>query len=332
MTDPGRPSGRRTRRTQLDWPPIIAAARDIVASYDTGVTLRQLFYRLVAAQLIPNLTDRYNQLSKRTAAGRRAGTFPDLIDNTRRIAEPYWYRDPAEALSELAAGYRRNRTENQDVSIFLATEKRGLVAQLYRWFSGPYGIPVLPLGGWASQSFIDNDIKPRVASARREHGATTVLLYAGDFDASGDRIDRIFTERTPGCWDDIERLALNPDQIIDESGVELLVRQRGKHLDPNVADFVDRHGDAAIFDPANPYVWAGPRGAMSLVPRPGWKQMYSPVQVEMEALDPDDLRALFTDAINRYWDDGAYPEVLAREQAERAQLRELADRFDQEQP
>ncbi len=35
---------------RLDWPPIIDRAAQIVASYDTGVTLRQLFYRLVAAQ------------------------------------------------------------------------------------------------------------------------------------------------------------------------------------------------------------------------------------------------------------------------------------------
>jgi hypothetical protein len=199
--------------TMRSWPPIVAAAVDIVESYDTMVTLRQLFYRLVAAQLIPNTADTYNQLSKRTAAARRAGTFPDLIDNTRAVAEPYWYRDPAEALRELAESYRRNRTENQDASIFLATEKRGLVAQLDAWFSDPFGIPVLPLGGWSSQAFIDNDIKPRVALARREHGPATVLLYAGDFDATGDRIDGVFTERTPGCWDVIERLALNPEQV-----------------------------------------------------------------------------------------------------------------------
>jgi hypothetical protein len=43
------------RMTRLNWgPPIIAEARVIVESYDTPVTLRQLFYRLVARQLIPH--------------------------------------------------------------------------------------------------------------------------------------------------------------------------------------------------------------------------------------------------------------------------------------
>jgi hypothetical protein len=295
-------------RRNLKWPAIIAAAADIVGSYDTMVTLRQLFYRLIAATLIPNTNSAYKQLSALTAEGRRDGDFPDLIDNTRAIAEWYWYRDPAEALTQLAAAYRRNRTENQDASIFLATEKRGLVAQLDQWFSDPFGIPVLPLGGWSSQAFIDNDIKPRVTQARREHGAATVLLYAGDFDASGDRIDRVFAERTPECWDHIERVALNPEQVDRYR----LTRQRGKHKDPNVAAFVARHGAAAIYDPADPYIVEN------------GKRYVVPVQVEMEALDPNDLRALFTDAIRPFWDTSRYEAVLAQEAAEREDLTTLA--------
>ncbi len=75
--------------TRLDWPPILDRAKEIVASYDTGVTLRQLFYRLVAAGLIPNTPAAYKTLSTKTARARRQGAFPDLIDRTRRI-----HRDP----------------------------------------------------------------------------------------------------------------------------------------------------------------------------------------------------------------------------------------------
>jgi hypothetical protein len=41
---------------RLDWPSIVARARTIVDGYDTGVTLRQLFYRLVSEHLLPNTT------------------------------------------------------------------------------------------------------------------------------------------------------------------------------------------------------------------------------------------------------------------------------------
>ena len=36
---------------RIDWPAVIDQAREIVESYDTSVTLRQLFYRLVSAQV-----------------------------------------------------------------------------------------------------------------------------------------------------------------------------------------------------------------------------------------------------------------------------------------
>jgi hypothetical protein len=47
--------------------PIPARARGIVNSYDTGVTLRELFYRLVAEQLLPNTAPMYRHLSNWTA-------------------------------------------------------------------------------------------------------------------------------------------------------------------------------------------------------------------------------------------------------------------------
>jgi hypothetical protein len=70
---------------RLDWPAIIDRARDIVLSYDTSVTLRQLFYRLVSEQLIPNTQAAYKRLPELTAEERRQGTFPELIDRGRSI-------------------------------------------------------------------------------------------------------------------------------------------------------------------------------------------------------------------------------------------------------
>jgi len=72
----------------ITWPSIITRATEIVRSYDTGVTLRQLFYRLVSEKLIPNTESAYKRLSHLTAQARRAGTFPRLIDNGRYIHRP----------------------------------------------------------------------------------------------------------------------------------------------------------------------------------------------------------------------------------------------------
>ena len=40
--------------SRKSWPPIIERAAKIVREYDTAVTLRQLFYRLVAEGLLAN--------------------------------------------------------------------------------------------------------------------------------------------------------------------------------------------------------------------------------------------------------------------------------------
>ena len=63
------------------WAAVIDHARGIVNRSEIRMTLRRLFYKLVAAQHIPNTTSAYNQLSKHTAEGRRSITFPPLVDN-----------------------------------------------------------------------------------------------------------------------------------------------------------------------------------------------------------------------------------------------------------
>ncbi len=100
------------------WAPIVAKAAAIVNSYDTGVTLRQCFYRLVADGTLPNTTGAYKALSSHTAAARRAGEFPDFVDNVRSIHRFRSFTGAGQALDWLADIYRRDRTEGQDVSAY----------------------------------------------------------------------------------------------------------------------------------------------------------------------------------------------------------------------
>ncbi len=68
---------------RIDWLPVIEEDAAIVRAYDTPVTLRQVFYRLVAAGHIPNTQTAYKTLSARTTAARRAGNWPTLTDQLR---------------------------------------------------------------------------------------------------------------------------------------------------------------------------------------------------------------------------------------------------------
>jgi len=263
---------------RLDWPTILASAVTIVHGYDTGVTLRQLFYRLVAAEILPNTSVAYSTLSHVTARARRTRTFPALIDRTRDVHRYTSFPGPEDATDWLCRIYRRDRTEGQEVSIYLGVEKAGIVEQLKSWF-GEYGIPILALGGYSSQTYID-----QVIEDVKQQGRPAVLIYAGDFDPSGEDIDRDFRARAD-VFDEVVRVALNADQVRRYK----LPEQMGKATDSRARGFVERHGRL--------------------------------VQVELDALPPDVLRDLFQKAVDLHWDSSEYERVLRREEAERVTLR-----------
>jgi hypothetical protein len=264
--------------TRIAWAAVITRAAEIVRGYDTPVTLRQLFYRLVAALLIPNTLAMYKRLSDLTAQARRAGAFPALIDRGREIHRPLSFDSPEQARDWLARVYQRDRTEGQDVSLYPAVEKAGLVEQLDGWF-GALGVPILPLGGYASQTFVDEVVRDAQAQGR-----PAVLVYAGDFDPSGEDIERDFVARA-ACFDEVVRIALTAGQVVAYD----LPPMPGKAADSRASGFVARHGQL--------------------------------VQVELDALPPEVLRALYQSAIDRYWDTSAYELALARERGERGSLR-----------
>jgi hypothetical protein len=157
-----------------------------------------------------------------------------------------------------------------------------MVVQLQSWF-GDLGVPVLALGGYSSQTYTDD-----VAAHAGDRERPAVLLYVGDFDPSGEDIDRDFSARL-ACWGKVIRVALSTDQVRDYR----LPVNPGKVTDSRAAGFIERHG--------------------------------SLMQVELDALDPDDLRALYQAAIDRYWDMSAYERVLNDEAADRGRLSEAAN-------
>ena len=262
-------------KPRLDWSAILEQAAEIVDSYETGVTLRQLFYRLVAAELLHNTRVAYTTLSKVTAEARREGRFPSLVDRTRQIHRYQTFEDPQQARTWLSRIYRRDRTEGQESSIYLGVEKAGIVEQLQAWF-GDMGIPILALGGYTSQTYVDE-----IVEDVQDQDRPAVLIYAGDFDPSGEDIQRDFLNRAD-CFEEVVRIALNAEQVEEYD----LPEQMGKATDSRARGFIEKHGKL--------------------------------VQVELDALPPDVLQRLYSEAIAEYWDDDTYAEVLKREAQETA--------------
>jgi len=117
------------------------------------------------------------------------------------------------------------------------------------------------------------------------------MLYVGDHDPSGQDIQRDVIDRTGHMWNDVVRLAVNPEQVNELD----LYPAPGKRSDSRAGRFIAEHGEL--------------------------------VQVEVEAIEPTVLQSLVVDAIEERTDMDLLAEVKAAEEAEQAQIEEFISSF-----
>lgn len=284
---PGRRGVSQPRGSdRVRWPLVLKRAAAIVEADPVGMTLRGLFYRLVSDGTLRNTQGHYAVLSRTSAQARREGWFPPLIDRGRRVLRPQTFDGPDDAHDWLRKRYRRDRAAGQSWAIYLGVEKNALAGVLESWFRD-LGLPVLALGGYGSQTFADDvaaDVAEAIGERDERDERRSVLIYGGDFDASGEDIPRDFLERTGGWFDRFERVALTHEQVERYN----LPPQMGKAADPRAADFMARHGTL--------------------------------VQVELDALPLVTLRDLYVEAVGRYFDMSKYDQAREQERRDRREL------------
>ncbi|MBK3646321.1 hypothetical protein [Streptomyces sp. MBT33] len=267
---------------RVRWPSVVDRAREIVNGYaPMKVTLRQVMYRLVSEGVLPHTAPMYRRLSSRLAQARREGRFPDLVDTLREVHVPPAWPDAGAFLREAVDWFSLDRTEGQEHALYVAAEKDTLRQLLTGWLA-EYGIPVLVVRGFGSQSYVDVVHERTARDAREAH-----LLYVGDFDCSGEDIERDFVRRT-SCWSQVTRVLLTYNQMRAYG----LPATEGKRGDPRWPGFASRYG----LDPARPVQW------------------------EVEALEPAELQRLVLDAVDPYVDRDVLAGQVAREEEQRRAL------------
>ncbi|MGA5566633.1 hypothetical protein ACPCUV_36450 [Streptomyces platensis] len=267
---------------RIRWAAVVDRAREIVLGYaPLKVTLRQVMYRLATEGVLPHTASKYRRLSAQLAQARREGRFPDLIDTVREVHVPPTWPDVGAFVQEMPDWFRLDRTAGQEHALYVAAEKDTLRQQLTGWLA-EYGIPVLVVRGFGSQSYVDV-VRDRTARDPRE----AHLAYIGDFDCSGSDIERDWVERT-ACWSRVTRVLLTYDQVREYE----LPATEGKRGDPRWKAFAARYG----FDPAQPVQW------------------------EVEALEPDELQRLVLAAVAPYVDRAVLARQIAREEEQRRAL------------
>ncbi|KIF05632.1 hypothetical protein PL81_11775 [Streptomyces sp. RSD-27] len=276
-------------RERIRWLLVVERARQIVDGYaPLKVTLRQVMYRLAAEGVLPHTPPMYRRLSAQLAQARREGRFPDLIDTVREVHVPPAWTDADAFVAEMPDWFRLDRTAGQEHALYVAAEKDTLRQQLTGWLEFA-GIPVLVVRGFSSQSYADV-VRDRVAHEQR--GAR--LLVVGDFDCSGEDIERDWVQRT-GCWSSVTRVLLTYEQMRAYG----LPATEGKRGDPRWPAFARRYG----FDIEHPVQW------------------------EVEALEPDELQRLVLAAVAPYIDRDVLAQQIAREEQQRRALKGFAGRW-----
>ena len=231
---------------------LVAAALEVFDQYDTAITLRQLYYRLVARLLIPNTINSYKRLSRIMVKAREQEDVPVncLEDRSRRIlgrgdtgyesAEDY-LKQKLSGLQDSWKGFTMPMWEEQPVYVLISLEKDAL-SRLVSRVANQYSVRTFPTRGYPSFSYVQimaNYMQTRLA------GKPTVLLYFGDFDPSGVDIERDLEDRLGryGAKDfKVKRIALTADQIRQYNLPPMPV----KRSDARAESFMATHGDRSV--------------------------------------------------------------------------------------
>jgi hypothetical protein len=202
---------------------LIKAVNEIFTQYTVKLTLRQIYYRLVSKNLIPNTKASYKGLSHQLVKARESGEVDDsrIEDRSRKKQGngDYGYEDSedfvedrVQRLKDSWEYFTLKQWTDQPKQVIVALEKDAL-SRLFVDIADGYRIHVYATRGYGSYTFV-NDMAGDL-NADKE----VVVLYFGDYDPSGRDIQRDLKERlVKYCGRDdftVVRIALTPEQIAE---------------------------------------------------------------------------------------------------------------------
>ncbi len=278
---------------------LIDTANDIVEEYlEQGfdLTLRQLYYQMVARGFIPNNQQSYKRLGNVISDARRAGLvdWEAIVDRTRNLRERQSWENPRQILDAAVSSYHLDRWVGQQVRVEVWIEKDALIGVI-AGICTQYDVPYFACRGYVSDS------EMWVASMRILKRAVddkqgTVILHFGDHDPSGIDMTRDITDRLAmfGCGKHVcrvIRLALNMNQVQQYNPPP----NPAKITDSRAGSYIRTHG------------------------RRSW---------ELDALDPATLTGLIGETIQKIIDWDMWHEIEETEKEHKAALQAASDEMD----
>ena len=268
---------------------LIAQCNQIINRYAAqgfDLTVRQLYYRLVATAVIPNQQREYKRLVRVISEARLAGLvdWQAITDRTRQIQHNTHWTDAKEITQAAHDSFMVDNWAGQECRPEVWVEKDalvGVIGQVCRRLDVPY----FSCRGYSSLSAMW-----RAAGRLRRHldvAQTPYVIHLADHDPSGIDMSRdikdrmsIFGLSVRSADMDFKRLALNQDQI------DLY------QPPPNPIKMTDsRAGDYIVFHGYD-----------------SW---------ELDALEPQVITDLIRDEILALRDQDVYDEMMEREDYQR---------------
>lgn len=290
----------RTFNFKKDSVEMIREVNSVIQRYQAQgytLTLRQIYYQMVSRNLILNNERSYKNLGNLINNGRLAGMidWSAVEDRTRETHTPSHWRTPAGIIEACVNQYRIDKWDNQPRHVRVMVEKQALEGILIP-LCEKLDIQFSANRGYSSSSAMyetGQELRGHIQRRKAVH-----VLYLGDHDPSGmdmsrDVADRL-SEFSLGTVT-VHRLALNINQV-EEFG-----------LPPNFAKTTDARSKAYIKE-------------------------FGEESWELDAIDPETLVRLVTDAVIKLRDDDLYRERQRRECRMRIEMKGFLDGASKKRP
>lgn len=184
--DKARPKGFKSWNPRTKTRAILEQVQDVLATYEEHLplTLRQIFYRLVASYDYDKTEQAYARLGEYLNRARRARIIPfDAMRDDGWVQQrPNGFSGMAgfwESVRGAAKNYYRDKQERQKKRLIILVEAAGMIPQVER-VAFDYGVSVASSSGFDSLT-----IKKAMADAVEKDGRPSKYLHVGDLDPSG---------------------------------------------------------------------------------------------------------------------------------------------------
>lgn len=224
---------------------LIGRCNTIISEYQRQgftLTLRQLYYQLVARAVIPNKVNEYKKLGSLLNNARLTGMvdWSAIEDRTRNVRPPPAWDSPKSILRAVADQYQENPWLRQEWAPEVWIEKDALIGVIEP-VCERMRVPFFACRGYTSQSETYAAGK-RFQRIQEQEGRKPIVLHLGDHDPSGidmtrDNAGRLTMFARAGV--EVRRLALNMDQIEQYSPPP----NPAKESDSRFTDYQEKHGD-----------------------------------------------------------------------------------------